>query len=165
MKSKYLLFSVVLIIYLLFTDKSLAKTDLDLTINYPAINPTSFLYPVKRIWEKAFPFILFSQKSKLDYNQGLLKERLAELKYVAEKKLLSDIEKSSQRFAYQAGVTVEGLKNLNDKNKINQTLEDFKSYNKILASLRDFYQANSSFWMLIQQDIDTLNILSGKIKN
>ena len=40
----------------------------------------------------------------------------------------------------------------------------FKEYKPILEKLRDIYPANSSFWMLIQYDIDTLDILSKKLE-
>ena len=162
-KSKVLLLAILVSCFLIVNQVS-ASTE-DIIINYPTITPNSELYPIKRLWEKGFHFVLFSQKMKFNYNEGLLKERLAELKYVAEKKLLSEIETSSNRFAHQAGVTIEQLRNLNDKGRVDKTLDQFKSYSKTLASLRDLYEANSSFWRLIQQDIDTLNILSDKIKN
>lgn len=149
-----------LIVNSFFVSKVLANENQEVVIHYPAIDSNSEIYPIKRLWEKAFYYLQFSQKAKVNYHEGLLKERLAELKYVAEKNLLSQIETSSNRFAYQAGITINQLKNLNDKNKLGKILNDFNSYSKILANLRDLYTADSSYWRLIQQDIDTLNILS-----
>lgn len=155
-------FLVLLTFYLLGLNKVLAQSNQNISINYPIIKSDSELYPVKRSWEKILSFFIFPKNLHADYNTLLLKERLAELKYAAEKRLLSEIEKSSNRFATQAGVTVEELQKLNNSDKFNKTNDDFKIYKKILADLRDLYEANSSYWMLVQQDIDTLNILSSK---
>lgn len=165
MKLKYLVFIILLLSSFLTVNESFANKNLDIVLNYPVINSTSKLYPVKRLWEKGVSHLLFSKNSKVSYNKELLKERLSELKYVLEKKEISEIQKSSERFAYQVGIYSEKLSDLNDKNKINKALEEFKSYSKSLVVLRDLYEANSSYWLLVQQDIDTLNIISDKIKN
>lgn len=143
----------------LATNYAFANEDLSQVKN-PTIAPTSLFYPVKRLWEKGFSYVLVNKGSKANYNRELLKERLEELKYVAEKKYLSEIERSTQRFSYQAGVLVEDLKSLDDKNKNKIVLEDFEAYKKILDQLRNLYPANSSYWMLIQHSINTLTLLS-----
>jgi len=163
-KLKQLLFLIVLAFYFLIVNKALADTTQDIVINYPKINSMSPYYQSKRFWEKTVYYFTFSNKSKASFNQELLKERLAELKYVADKRLLSGIETAAKRFSSQAGVSAEAVKNLKDNNKISATVEEFNSYTKILNGLRDLYAANSGYWLAIQQDIDTLKILSDEIK-
>lgn len=127
-----------------------------------AVNPGSFYYPVKRLWEKGREKLLFSEQSKVTFHKSLLKIRLAELNYVVEKNLLSVVQTSSERFAYTAGILTEELIKQNKDKEI--TIKEFQQMQKFLERLRDKYVANTSFWMLIQHDINSLNILSDQLK-
>ena len=129
------------------------------------INPGSFLYPVKRAAEKILYFIQFSQTAKFNYQKDLLQTRLAELSDVAQNKSLGQIETSSQRFAYQAGILSDFIVSNQLKKEGNVLLSLFSKDAAILAKLRDLYPANSSYWLLLQQDIDTLMLNSEKIRN
>lgn len=132
------------------------------TFKNEVINPESFYYPFKRIWEKGQERLQFSRQAKINFYQSQLKIRLAELNYVVENKLLSGVQTSSERFAYTAGILTEVLVRENkDKEK---TIKEFQQMQNFLEKLRDKYPANSSFWMLIQHDINTLNILSERLK-
>lgn len=142
----------------------IASSNTDIGIKQERINPGSFYYSLKRAWEKVRWYFTFSDQNKVNYHQDLLNKRLSELKYVVDNKLLSEVETSSQRFAYQAGVLADVLKKMNDKEGNALLLEDFEKYKLVLNKLRDNYPANSSFWMLIQHDINTLKILSEQIK-
>ena len=133
----------------------------NLEIKTQKINPGSFYYSFKRLWEKFRVKLVFDTQSRVSINESLLKTRLAELNYIVEHKLLSEVQTSSERFAYQAGIlTEEVLKANKDKEK---ALKNFEQLGKILEKLRDNYPANSSFLMLIQHDINTLNILSERL--
>lgn len=126
------------------------------------INPGSFYYPFKRILEKGWEKLQFSKQAKINFYESLLKTKLAELNYVVEKKLLSQVQGSSERFAYYAGIlTGELVKENEDKEKM---VKEFEQYGKFLEKLRDKYEANSSYWMLIQHDINSLKILSDQLK-
>ena len=52
-------------------------------------------------------------------------------------------------------------KKIDEKKKL---IKIFEKYSKLLANLRDKYPANSSFWMLVQHDINSLSILSERLK-
>lgn len=162
---------VSLILYFLNTNATFLKITGEEVINYPSINSISFLYPFKRVWEKAHYYIIVTKNNRFLFNKSLIGERLSELRYVVEKKISPEIKPTTERFAYQAGITVDQLISLNEKNipdkidKTNHLKANFENYKKTLASLRDLYEANSSYWLLIQQDIDTLDILFDKIKN
>lgn len=133
-----------------------------ISIKNETINPGSFYYPLKRLWEKGREKLLFNAKSRVSFHQSQLRTRLGELNYVVENKLLSELQTSSQRFAYEAGILKEELvKGNQDKEKV---IKEFEQMQRFLDKLRDNYPANTSFWMLIQHDINTLSILSDQLK-
>lgn len=125
--------------------------------------PNTPSYSFKRIKEKGLMAIKFTPISKFEYSVVLIEKRLSELVSLVDLKELDMITSASQRFSYQAGI----LSDLNSKLKTDQNEKikvKFDNYEKILSELRDNYPANSAYWLLIQQNIDTLNILSGKMK-
>lgn len=128
------------------------------------INPGSFYYPVKRLWEKGQEKLQFGRQAKINLYGSLLKTRLAELNYVVEKKLLSQVQGSSERFAYYAGILTEEIVKQNKDADKKNLIKEFENFSPFLESLRDKYEANSSFWMLVQHDINTLRILSDQLK-
>lgn len=138
----------------------------DESLNLPStvINPDSFYYPLKRAWEKLREKFVFSTKDKIKYENLLVKNRLAELKFVVENKILSEIQHGSERFAYSAGILTDAAVKDGAKRTKENITEDFKRYNPLLEKLRDNYPANSSFWMLLQHDINSLQILSERLK-
>lgn len=165
---KGLILRVVLVLVLIiFTSAQpgfvFAETE-QLALPKTIINPGSFYYPFKRLIEKGKERVIFSQEGKISFYKSLLEIRLSELDYVTGKRILSEIQSSSERFSYQAGILTEELvKQNNIKNKQIQ-VKEFEKYSNFLATLRDRYPANSSFWMLVQHDINTLSILSERLK-
>lgn len=128
------------------------------------VNPGSFYYPFKRLIEKGRERVTFSQEGKISLYKSLLKIRLSELKYVVNKKILSEVQGSSERFAYTAGILAEEVKMQNQTDQKKNLIREFGLYSKFLETLRDKYPANSSFWMLIQHDINSLKILSDSLR-
>lgn len=131
------------------------------------INPDKYLFfSIKRLIEKAVVFTKFSKNSKMDYYKDLTLRRMAELKYVVEKKLIGEVETSTQRLSYQVGVLSDYLSsNKKDLAEKRQTVRDlFLNYNRILENLRDEYPANSSYWMLVQHSINSIDINLEKLK-
>lgn len=135
-------------------------------LNLPktTIYPGSFYYSFKRLFEKGQEKLLFSPESKKSFYESILKMRLSELNYVTSKRDLSEIQTSSERFAYQAGILTNEIVKQNKTNDKENLIKEFGSFGKFLADLRDKYPANSSFWMLVQHDINTLSILSDRLK-
>jgi hypothetical protein len=125
--------------------------------------PGSFLYPLKRLNEKIKMKLTFSEKEKERYGITLLEKRLSELASLVDRKDATYLEGSAQRFAAQAGF-LANLASHGDKEMKNSVLSYFAGYKPILEKLRDAYPANYAYWLSIQQDIDTLNILSGQLK-
>lgn len=158
-----------LILFLIITQVFVITAHEEISIKNEAINPGSFYYSFKRLWEKSWEMFVFTQSSKVSFHQSLLKTRLVELNYVVENKLLGEVQTSSERFAYTAGRLTEELLKENERssasNKGKENLvKEFEEMQKFLDKLRDHYPANSSFWMLIQHDINTLKILSDQLK-
>lgn len=129
------------------------------------INPGSVYYPVKRAWEKISEKLQFGKEGKINFQKSLLDRRLSELKYVVDNNLLNEVQTSSERFAYQAGMLLEDSKEQNSKDNKESVIKKFESYGGLLGELRDRYPANSSFWMLVQHDINTLQILLQEFQN
>lgn len=129
------------------------------------ITPDSFYFPFKRITEKIMANFQVGSDAKVNYYKNLVQNRMAELNYVVEKDYLDQIEKSTQRVSYQVGVLTDYVvaKKLNNKK---QSLTDlYKEDKTILEKLRDKYPANSSFWMLVQHIINSIDINLQKFSN
>lgn len=149
--------------FLARTELVYAQNSQDLKLPNISVNPGSFYYPIKRLIEKTEERFQFSQNSRRSFYTSLLKKRLSELNFVVNNNLLSEVQGSSERFAYQAGILEEVT--LQNKTEEKQNIiKQFEQYSKFLDTLRDKYPANSSFWMLVQHDINTLNILSNQLK-
>jgi hypothetical protein len=155
--------TLAIIIGILFISANIAYANND-SFNLPEekINPGSTLYPLKRLSEKIQSKLIFSKVRNVNFQGDLVERRLLELNFIVKNKYLSSLEYSSQRFSAQAGVFIDGLDSLENKDS-GTTLQRFSNYEDILNNLRDQFPANSSQWLLLQQNIDTLNILSEKI--
>lgn len=149
--SRILVFCIGLLIFL-----SSGVVFADADIKYQTFNPDSIYYPAKRVIEKTRMALSFSEEGRVNLQIELLYNRVAELKYLTDKKLLSYIEQSSQRVAYEAAILLEYVKSKDIKRK-EETIILFNFYKRILGVQRDIFPANSSYWLLVQQDIDTLS--------
>lgn len=157
-----IIFSFLLIFLVISQPPVKVLAEESIAVKIEIINPGSFYYPLKRLWEKGMDKLQFGERSKIAFYESLLHTRLSELNFVVENKLLSEVQTSSERFAYQAGILTDELAKANmDKEK---TTKQFRQMQIFLDKLRDNYPANTSFWMLIQHDINTLQILSDKLK-
>jgi hypothetical protein len=128
----------------------------------PKVIPGTFHFKLERVWEKIYLSFLFSNSARVKYHIKLLDERFSELNYVVTNKNVSLMEDSSSRFSTQAGVLAETLAYENKDARL-ATISKFSDYSGYLGKLRDEFPANSSNWLFIQQNIDTLNILSNNL--
>lgn len=155
---KKIIILLILFIYLFLPGMTYAD---DINLKEPVIKPGGPFYLLKRGYEKILEKLQFSDESKLKYHQNLSLIRLAELKYIAENKKIGQLQVSSQRLSYEVGKTAEISTNLN-KTDQKEIFNKLNQYKPVLEKLRDLYPDRSSFWRLIQYDIETLEILSGK---
>ncbi len=124
--------------------------------------PGSSGYGFKRLGEKIGLFFKFSKSAKYSYGKELLEKRVSEYVSLVENKNQNEIADGSQRLAYQAGILAETAGKSSEKS--GEVIALFEKYKPILAKMRDNFPANTPFWLLSQQDIDTMNILTDKIK-
>ena len=155
---------LLIIFCILFYSVNVLYAD-DSSLNLPEerFNPGSSVYPFKRLSEKIQSKLIFSKVKNVRYQGKLVERRLSEFNFIVKNKYLSSIEFSSQRFSAQAGVYIDGLAKLENEKGVDATFQNFSKYIKLLEEMRDQFPANSSQWLLLQQNIDTLNILSKKI--
>lgn len=164
----------ILIIFVLFFWSILTSSNVfaheghdHTTLPETYVNPDKYLfYSVKRLIEKGTVYTKFSKESKADYYMDLTLIRLAELKYVIGKDIVSDIEHSSERLSYQVGILSDYIvANKTDlESKKVSVIARFNRYKELLVPLRDKYPANSSYWMLVQHDINSIDINLEKLK-
>lgn len=157
------------IFFVLFFTAVMSTEVLAAEIKLPttSINPDKYLFfSIKRLIEKATLLTKLNKESKVTYYKGLTLTRMAELKYVVENNLLGEVERSTQRLSYQVGIlsdyiTVDNKELSNKKQDIKNLLIGFK---KPLENLRDKYPANSSYWMLVQHSINSIDLNLEKLK-
>lgn len=156
--------AVFFVFFLIFAQTQALATELDLP--NVVIGPDKYLFfSVKRLFEKVIVVTKLSKESKANYFKDLTLKRVAELRFVVENKLLGEVERASQRVAYQIGILTDYINTDKDLEARSVAVKDlFESYITFLERLRDEYPANSSYWLLIQQDIDSINLNLQKLK-
>lgn len=134
-------------------------------LNLPTqpINPGDFYYSSVRLWEKIMEKFQFNNDTKFKYSNSLIDKRMSELGYVVKNRRLDEVQRSTQRLAYQVGTLTDFLIKQEDKQMKEQIKTKINSFFPALSELRDNFPANSSFWMLVQHDINSLKEYSEKL--
>lgn len=120
-------------------------------------------YSVKRLFEKISGKLLFMKDSRINYEQKLLKKRFSELKYIVETKNLDEIQRTSERFAYQAGILTD-LCLGEPVEKRERVINLFKNYKDDINLLKYNYELDSSYWILMLHDVNSLDSLTARLK-
>ena len=155
---------VFVIIFLLFSVQLTFASEIEnLKLPTQAINPGDFYYLPVRLWEKIAEKFQFDSNSKFKYSSTLIDKRMSELGFVVKNQRLGEVQKSSERLAYEVGTLTDLLIKEKDAQKKGQLNKKINSFFPALAELRDNYPANSSFWMLVQHDINALKEYSEKL--
>lgn len=137
----------------------------ELNLPQQKINPDSFVYPMKRLWEKFREKTIRKHETKVNYYEDIIEIRLSELGYVAKSKNIGQTQKASERFSYFSGTLTEYLVGKEGVDEDKKRLrEKFERYREPLGELRDEFPANSSDWMLIAYAIDSLDEYSSKLQ-
>ncbi|KKU10929.1 MAG: hypothetical protein UX13_C0001G0020 [Candidatus Woesebacteria bacterium GW2011_GWB1_45_5] len=116
-----------------------------------------------RVGEKAGLFLKFSKNSKAVYWRKLLDIRLAELKYSVEDDKIDFVEETASRYSTYLGHYTNYLAKKNLTGEKDITLSMFAKHQGILSSLRDKFEYDSAWWLSIQHDINTIDILKAKL--
>lgn len=135
--------------------------NLNLPANY--INPGDFYYLPARLWEKITEKFQFNNNSKFNYSNSLIDKRVSELGFVVKNRRLGEVQRSSERLAYEVGTLTDLLIKEGNAQKKEQLKKKIDGFFPALAELRDNFAANTSFWMLVQHDINSLKEYSEKL--
>lgn len=149
------LFLLMLVIFTLLISKpsfaqNEASSESAQNVKYESINPDSFFYPFKRLWEKIGFNLSFSEDQKREYMQKLLDTRFKELVYVAKEKKYSEFEQASSRYNTLIG---EYIQKYSDKKKAVE--ESAGSYEKILGELKKQYESDYAYWSFLKSSQET----------
>ena len=157
--------AVFFVLFLMFLQIKVFAADFSLP--KVTIGPDKYLlFSVERLMENIVGFTKFTKQSKVDYYKELTLKRIAELKYVVDNKLLSEVERSSQRVSFEVGTLSDYISaNKSELLKQSSEITNFLTgFQDLFANLRDKYPANSAYWLLIQHDINSININLQKLK-
>lgn len=147
----------ILIILLFIFGQTVQAEEFDkLNLPTPAIKPGDFYYQFVRLTEKISEKFQFNDNAKFNYSMSLIDKRFSELGFVVKGKRIGEVQKSSERLAYEVGKLTDYLRKLKDKGRTEQLKNKINTFLPALEELRDNYPANSSYWMLIQHDINSL---------
>jgi|SRR3989344_1019658 len=149
---------IIVIYAILLANLSLANAQQTMRLPNIIVQPGMYIYPLMRLGEKIFDRFQFNNEAKGKYYQDLFQKRLAELKFVVDNNYLDEIEKSSQRVSYQVGILTDLVVSHKLSNKKSVIIDLYNDDKRILEKLRDKYHSNSSFWMLVQHSINSIDI-------
>lgn len=155
---------VILLIFLFLSFQTTYAAEFEkLNLSSQWVNPGDFYYSPIRLWEKIVEKLQFNNSAKFKYYSFLIDKRMAEIGFVVKNQRLDEVQRSSERFAYQVGTLTDFLVKQNDEQMKKQTKEKINKFTPALSELRDNFPANSSFWMLIQHDINSLKEYSQRL--
>lgn len=165
LQGKFLIFLATLLTISILLPSTAQANSLDFSdLTIQKTLPTTSGYVLKRFEEKLKEKLMISSKSKFNYRKLLLEKRLSEFISLVNNKDESQYMNASQRFSYQAGVLAQSKYKGSVQEK-EEIITIFNKYRPMLEKIRDVFPANSAYWLGTQQNIDTLKILSSKLKN
>lgn len=154
---------IILMLLLISTQVTHAAEPEKLNLPTQVVNPGDFYYQPIRLWEKITEKFQFGNDAKFKYLNSLIDKRMSELNFVVKNKRLDEVQRSSQRLAYQVGTLTDLLVQKGDKQAKDQLKTRINSFIPALSELRDNFPANSSFWMLVQHDINSVKEYADKL--
>lgn len=160
---KFIFCLVTIFIFVGSVQPVLANEYDKLNLKAETINPGDFYYSPIRLWEKIVEKFQFSKEAKFKYAISLVDKRMSELGFAVKNRRLDEIQRPSQRLAYQVGTLTEFLVKQADKETKEKLKIKINSFSPALSELRDNFPANSSYWMLVQHDINSLKEYSEKL--
>lgn len=135
-------------------------------IKYEQINPDlGSKYILKRLREKIRGIFSFSASSKEKFYRELANRRLAELKYVVEKKDLNHHEVASKRYFTTVGQLTEYiLSNKSLERRKEEVANLLSSHLLVVEDLQKYFRDTTAEWRFIKHDADYLRIYIGKLQ-
>lgn len=117
-----------------------------------------YRYSIKRLREKITLLIYsFSPSKKCDYYKNLVNTRIAELKYISERKDIANIQKTSERYSATAGNATECLiQNNLDSAKKEELSTLFQSQIPDIEDFQVNFDPSTAEWRFLKYDKDYL---------
>lgn len=161
---KFSLFSTLIVIAIFGLPSKIAASQNE-GLPKVIIQPGGISYSMKRIMEKFFYYVNLNVENKADYYRDLLQKRVAELNYIIDNRLLREHQQASERISFYAGKLADHIIANKLEGKKMEISELMKKDKALLANMRDKFPANSSFWMLVQHSINSLDMNLEKLEN
>ena len=118
---------------------STSSSNLKSKIETVMTHPGTLSYKLKRLAEKISGKFLFFSDSKLNYEKKLLNTRFSELQYIAASRNYEEVQRSSERFAYQAGIVTSLVQNASPEEK-EKIINLFKNYRDDLNKIKFYFE-------------------------
>lgn len=148
-------------------EKPAAQTVQIIQVNYEKVNPSDGLnYVLKRFKEKIELALLFYSKDrKADYYKKLVSSRLAELKFVVDKKDMANFENATTRYFTTVGQFADFLTKNGTIDQKSQAVKNLSSHIPVLKELRDTFEGQEKAeWRFIQDDINYVKMYTDQLQ-
>ena len=119
----------------------------------------------EKIKEKITLFSNFSKSGKTKYQIVLTEKRLAELKYAVDSGQTDLVEPTSSRYATYVGKLTNYIIKNNQVSFQKELNSLFEMHKGTLEIMRNKFIYDSAWWLMLQQDIDTVNIFQIKLNS
>lgn len=112
----------------------------------------------EKVSEKIGLFLKFDKKAKAAYLRKLLDKRLAELVWAADENI-NMVEETTSRYSTYAGHYVNFINSKDVESEKEMVPAVFDKHKEVLAEKQKKFEYDSAWWLSIQHDINTLDIL------
>ena len=148
---KKVLFALTLLVTLIFAPGGVV-------LAAEKVNPgDDYKYVIKRLKEKVVLFFFSaSPNKKINFYKNLIDIRLAELKYVVERKDIANFQTVSQRYTATNGEATDLILKKGTEEDREEFIEKFKNHIPILTKLEEPYVPDNSEWRFLQDNINSL---------
>ncbi|KKR86104.1 MAG: hypothetical protein UU32_C0022G0009 [Candidatus Woesebacteria bacterium GW2011_GWB1_41_10] len=148
---KKVLFALTLLVTLIFAPGGVV-------LAAEKVNPgDDYKYVIKRLKEKVVLFFFSaSPNKKINFYKNLIDIRLAELKYVVERKDIANFQTVSQRYTATNGEATDLVLEKGTKGDREKLIGKFKSHIPLLTKLEEPYVPDNSEWRFLQDNINSL---------
>jgi len=137
-------------------------------IEFERVNPDKTTrYKLKRLSEKITLTRLNLMKSKNigNFYLDLVEKRGKELIYINQTEKLAYLESTTSRYITYVGLFTETYDNNKEGIDVNRANRILSQQKELFMKEKEKYEYGSSQWLLVQQAIETADVLQSKIKS
>ena len=158
MKKLILVLALLITGILGVTNFAYSQSSGPIVVKEEKVNPgDDYKYVIKRLKEKVMLFLFSaSPDKKINFYQKLIDIRLAELKYVVERKDIANFQTVSQRYSATNGEATDLVLKKGTKEGGGKFVGKFRSHIPLLTKLQESYVPDNSEWRFLQDNINSL---------